>query len=44
MDPEDFPELMNMIERHNSIWYIGRVFKGENNPDYMPLHKVEEIF
>lgn len=43
LDPETFPNLMNLVARNCSIFFISRVFKKEDHADYAPLHKVEDL-
>ena len=43
LDPDTFPNLMTIIARNNSIYYISRVFKRPDHSDYMPLYKVEDM-
>ena len=43
LDPELFPELLYIVEKNSSIFFIRRVFKDEEHADYMPLYKVEDL-
>ena len=43
-DPEQFPLLMNTVIGNSANHYISRVFRPQSHPDYMSLHKVEDLF
>lgn len=44
LNPEDFPELQAIISRNSSSYFIGRAFRAPSHADYMPLHKIEDLF
>lgn len=44
LNPEDFPELQAIISRNSSCYFIGRAFRAPSHADYMPLHKIEDLF
>jgi hypothetical protein len=44
LNPEDFPELQAIISRNSSCYFIGRAFRTPSHADYMPLHKIEDLF
>lgn len=44
LNPEDFPELQAIISRNSSCYFIGRAFRQPSHADYMPLHKIEDLF
>ena len=44
LNPEDFPELQNLVSITTSNYFIKRAFKSSNHPEYMPLHKIEDLF
>ena len=43
LSADDFPELLNIVEKNSSVFFIRRVFKDESHVDYMPLYKVEDL-
>ena len=43
LEPGNFPALMTVIARNNSIFFISRVFKRVDHSDYMPLYQVEDL-
>ena len=43
LDPDQFPTLLNIVEKNSSIFFIRRCFKDESHPDYMPIYKVEDM-
>ena len=43
MDPDRFPALLTIVDRNSSIFFINRVFKHPDHPDYMPVYKVEDL-
>jgi len=38
LNPEDFPELLTIIARNTSFYYIGRWCKSPSHSDYMSMH------
>lgn len=44
LNPEDFPELQAIISRSSSSYFIGKAFRAPSHADYMPLHKIEDLF
>lgn len=44
LNPEDFPELQAIISRNSSCYFIGKAFRATSHADYMPLHKIEDLF
>ncbi len=44
LNPEDFPELQAIISRNSSCYFIGKAFRAPSHADYMPLHKIEDLF
>jgi len=44
LNPEDFPELQTIIARNSSFYFIGRAFRKPSHSDYLPLHKIEDLF
>ena len=44
MDPTDFPELIAISENNSARYFIMRAFKPANDPLFMHLYKVEEMF
>ena len=43
LPPESFPQLMTIVARNSSIFFISRVFKRIDHPDYAPLYKIEDL-
>jgi len=44
LNPEDFPELQNIVSANSSHYFIKRAFKAPSHAEYMPLHKIEDLF
>jgi len=43
LDPESFPELMRIVARNSAIFFISKLFKREDHPEFAPLQKVEDV-
>jgi hypothetical protein len=44
LNPEDFPELSNLLDKSCGNHFIGRAFRHPSNADYLPLSKIEDLF
>ena len=44
LSPDDFPELQNLVSITSSNYFIKRAFKSPSHAEYMPLHKIEDLF
>ena len=44
LNPDDFPELQNLVSITSSNYFIKRAFKSPSHAEYMPLHKIEDLF
>ena len=44
MNPDDFPELQSIIARNSSCYFISRAFRARNHSEFLPLHKIEDLF
>jgi hypothetical protein len=42
-DPKQFPNLLAIVDKNSSIFFIRRVFKAHDHAEYMPIYKVEDI-
>lgn len=40
----DFPELLHMIAKNSSCYFIGRAFRAPDHEEHMPIHRVEDLF
>ena len=43
-DPEHFPILIDTVIFNSSNYFISRIFRAEDHPEHMALHKVEDLF
>lgn len=44
MNPQDFPELEQIIMKNSSCYFIGRAFRNPSHADYLPLNQIEDLF
>ena len=44
LNHEKFPELLNIVSSNSARFFIVRAFKAPSHQDYMPIHKVEDLF
>ncbi len=44
LDPEQFPEMLVIISKNTSTYFITRTFKKPSHIDYMTLSKIEDLF
>lgn len=44
LNPDDFPELQNLISINSSNYFIKRAFKSPSSQEYMSFHKIEDLF
>jgi len=43
LNPDQFPNLLAIVDKNSSTFFIRRVFKAPGHEDHMPIHKVEDI-
>lgn len=43
MDPENFGQLLTILDKNSAVFFIRRVFKAKDHADHMPCFKVEDL-
>jgi hypothetical protein len=41
---EDFPDLLVILDSISANYFISKAYKKANDPEYIPLWKVEDLF
>lgn len=44
LDPNDFPALVEQASFNATNYFVSCHFRSPKHPDYIPLHKVEDLF